>query len=53
MGRLRVKATEIKYKEQDRKLKDQLLNSTNDQTMTPEIMKEETVIKDTSKIPSE
>ena len=53
MGRLKVKATDCKYKDGGRNLKEQFINGTNDQAMTAEIMKELTIIKEHSKIITE
>ena len=39
MDRLRVKATECKYKEVDRRLKEQFSNGITDQTITAEIIR--------------
>ena len=48
MGRLQMKATEYKNKENDRQLKEELISSINDNTMTTEIIKGLTSIKNTS-----
>ena len=53
MGRLRVKATECKYREWVRRMKEQFRNGMNDQTTTAEIIKKLTTIRDTSKTISE
>ena len=50
MGRLRVKAMECKYKEWDRRLKEQFINSMNDKTLTADIRKELTIINYISKV---
>ena len=50
MGRLRIETTECKYKERDRGLKEKFRNDINDQTMTAEIIKGLTTIKEISKI---
>ena len=40
MGRLRIKATEYKYKENDRRLKQQFTNGINNEVIIAEIIKE-------------
>ena len=50
MGRVRVKTTRFKYKEQCGRLKQQVIKRINDQTMTAKIIKELTVMKDSSEI---
>ena len=45
MCRLRIKDTECTYKENDRRLKEQLINGINNQVMTAKIIKELTANK--------
>ena len=52
MGKLHVYATDCKYKEYDRRLKEQVMNGLDDENLTAEITKELTVFKDTSEISS-
>ena len=47
---MRVKATNHKYKEIDQRLKEQFVNDINDQVMILGMLKELTIIKDTSEI---
>ena len=49
MGRLRIKAREHKYKENDRRLKVQFINDINDEVKAAEIIHMLTAIKDTAK----
>ena len=39
MSRLQIKATECKYQEYDRRLKEQFITGFNDETITAEIIK--------------
>ena len=50
MDRLRIKAVECKYREWDRRLKEQFINGINSQTKTVEIIRKLTTIKDTRNI---
>ena len=52
MGRLKVKDTEWRYKEWAGSLNEQFINSINDLTVTAEIIKEMTIVKDASEITS-
>ena len=45
MGHLRIKANECKYKERDRRLKEQFINGINDDDMMTEIISELSVFK--------
>ena len=45
MYRLSVKATGCKHKENDRRLKEKVINGINNEFVTSEIIKEVTVIK--------
>ena len=40
VGRLKIKATECKYKENDRRLKEQFINSISNEVITAEIIKD-------------
>ena len=50
MDRLKIKATDGKYQEYDRKLKEPFINGLNNETIIAKIIKELTALKDTSKI---
>ena len=50
MGRLKVKAAEYNFKENNRCLKEQFINGINDITMTVEVIKELMTVKNTSDI---
>ena len=50
---IRIKATECKYQEYDRRLGEQFINSPNDKNITAEKIKELTALKDTSGVSSE
>ena len=52
MDRLRMKAAECKFKENDRSLKEQFISSINDDSVTNETMKELVSIENTSKVTS-
>ena len=45
MGRLRMKVAKCKCKEDDRRLKEQFINSISDKAMKNEIVKESTSLK--------
>ena len=53
MGCLRIKAKECGYIERDGRLKEQFINSINDEEMMTEIIIEATAIKETNKVTSE
>ena len=53
MGRLGIKVANCKDKENDRRLKEQLINGMNDETITAKIIKELIVLKDASEVRSE
>ena len=47
MGRLQVKAADCKYKENDRKLKEQFTSGINNEAIIAKIIKECNVLRDT------
>ena len=53
MGHLRLKAKECGYKEKERKLMQQIINSISDEQMMTEIIRKLTAIKETNKVTSE
>ena len=48
IGKLRIMAVEYKYKELDRLLKDQFINDLNDDGIMVEIIRQPTLVVDTS-----
>ena len=52
MGRLKIKVTNCKYKEYDRRLKEQFINGLDDDTIIAKIIKELTALKDTREVSS-
>ena len=53
IGRICIKAIDWKYKEYDRQLKEQIINSLDDENMVEEIIRELKALKDTSEVSSE
>ena len=53
MGHLRIKASECKYQEQNRRLKEQFMIGINDKVMTSEIIRELTASKSTREVTHE
>ena len=50
MGRLWVKTAYYKYQENDRRLKENFINSESNEAITAEVIKEWRMLKDTSEI---
>ena len=53
MGHFRIKTTDCKYQEDDRRFKEQFINGMNDKTVISEIIKEFVAIKNTIEVTSE